>query len=136
MVMQEDSNGCGLACIATVLNKPYQELKRHFHNDFEENGISLEGVMDYLGDAGLSIVYKTIRNYGRIDFALHELLKPFAPIHIVRLQDKFDSSIGHLIIMDDKGKLYCPQGSSEEYLRSSYAITDIAGLYPIDFLTK
>ncbi len=136
MVMQEDTNGCGLACIATIVNQPYQSLKRHFHNNFEDTGISLEGVMDYLGDAGFSLVYKAIRNYAKIDFALDELLKPFAPIHVVRIQDKFDTEMGHFIIMDSKGKLYCPQGSSEAYLKKAYAITDVVGVYPLDFLKK
>ena len=85
--------------------------------------------MNYLGDNGFSLIHKEIRNYSSVKFGRAEILKPFAPIHIVRLQQKFDSEYGHVVIMDSEGKLHCPSGFTDEELDDSYVISNIVGCY-------
>jgi hypothetical protein len=74
-------------------------------------------------------VYKEIKHYNQIDFARDEMLKPFAPIHCVRILRRFDCAFGHFVVMTNKGEMICPDGLSEKEVRESYAITDVLGLY-------
>jgi hypothetical protein len=47
---QQDSNGCGIACLANLLNQPYKEVKREFEYDFYsiDSGIKIFDIMRYL----------------------------------------------------------------------------------------
>ena len=134
--MQTDSQGCGIACIAMVTGKPYNLVKEQFYNTFSEAGMSIQDVIEYLGDTGFSIIHKYITNYQKIDFANKEMLEPFAKAHIIRIKYKFDSEVGHFVVMDEEGKIFCPSGLTDEEVKDAYAITDVIGLYDIDFIKK
>ncbi len=129
-VKQEHKSGCACACIAMVTGRTYAEIDKDFHNDFDEGGIDLVKTMDYLSDWGFRIIKKEIEYYlGDVKFGRDELLKPFAPVHLLRVKSKFDSTSGHLVVMDADGKLFCPSESKEEDIRNSYVITTVLGLY-------
>ncbi len=128
-VKQETRCGCSIACIAMAMGKTYAEVAKDYADDFIDGGQELEKTSEYLGNAGFSIVHKTISRWNKINFAKDEMLKPFAPVHIVRTLPRFDSESGHLVIMDADGKLMCPGGASEQEVLDSYAITDVLGLY-------
>lgn len=129
IVETEEDCGCTVACIATVLGKTYQEVSKEFINDFNSDGLTFEDTMNFLGDNGFQVIHKEIRNYGTVKFGREELLKPFAPIHILRVMPKYDAKFGHVVIMDSEGKVFCPSGFTEEEILDSYAITNIAGFY-------
>ncbi len=113
-----------------VLGKSYKEIDFDFENDFSENGLLLEKTVEYLGNKGFSAIHKEIKRWNNINFGRPEMLKPFAPVHLLRTVDKFDSKSGHLVVMDKKGKIFCPSGVSDKIIRrDSYAITDCVGLY-------
>jgi hypothetical protein len=129
-VIKQVRAGCAPACIAMVLGRSYESVLSDFHNDFLDDGQDIEQTMDYLSDFGVSIIRKEVRYYcGDVKFGRDELLKPFAPIHIVRVKEKFDSTTGHLVVMDESGKLFCPLGQTEEEIKNSYVITTVLGLY-------
>lgn len=130
-VKQDDLCGCAAACIAMVLGKTYAEVAADFNNDFHDNGIALEDTMSYLSDFGVRVIRKEIIYYGLdVKFGREEILKPFAPVHIIRVKPKFDSTTGHLIVMTKDGRLLCPDGSSEDKIHSFYSVTTVLGLYP------
>lgn len=128
-VKQEARCGCSIACMAMVLNKSYAEIAKDFGNDFIDNGQPLDKSLDYLADAGFQIIAKEVKFWNNINFSRKEMLKPFAPVHLVRVLPRFDSENGHLVVMDKRGKLICPDGASERETLNSYAITDVIGLY-------
>ncbi len=128
-VLQEDKFGCGIACMAMVLDKEYSEVLKDFKTDFSSDGITTEQLMNYLGDKGFSVLLKQITHYNDIDFARTEMLKPFADFHIISVHPYFDAEMYHFVVMDNKGKIYCPSGSSEHDVKSSYAIPCTVGLY-------
>lgn len=47
---QKDINGCGIACISNLLNKPYDSIKKDFENKFYtiEKGIKIFDIVKYL----------------------------------------------------------------------------------------
>lgn len=129
LVKTVDDCGCAVACIATVMGVSYQDVDKDFLNDFNSDGLSFEDTMNYLGDNGFQVIHKEIRNYGTVKFGKKEILKPFAPIHILRVMSKYDAKFGHVVIMDAKGKIHCPSGFTEKDILNSYAITNVAGFY-------
>lgn len=132
LVPQEEQFGCAVACIATVLGKTYDEISQTFENDFSVSGINLAQAIEYLGDAGYSIVHKYVTHYNNREFARKYMLTPFAPIHIVRIMPRFDSANGHLVIMDYEGTLHCPAGIEEKDIHTSYLISDVVGIFSDD----
>lgn len=129
LVKQDEKFGCGIAVIATVLNKTYDEVRFDFGNDFERRGMFFHQILDYLGDFGYSIVEKKIRNWNTKDFAKKEMLRPFAPVHIVSVKQFFDGNKSHVVVMTDKGKILCPNGATDKQIRECYLVDQIAGLY-------
>lgn len=129
LIYQKNKFGCGIACLAMVSKKSYDNVVQDFINDFNENGLETDTVIEWLGDNGFSILVKDIRCYNEKDFARAYMFKPFAEVHIVRVRNKVDT-MNHLIVMDKKGKLFCPDGTSDEDLRHCYLIDLVIGLYP------
>jgi len=133
LIKQEDVQGCGIACLAMVTGKTYQEVLNDFMNDFEQQGMSLEGIMEYLKDFGYLTLYKSALHYQHNPRLKKDMIKPFADMHIVRILQFFDAEQGHLVVMDNRGKFLCPGGMSDKQVREAYAITDVVGVYSLDF---
>lgn len=127
-VKQKHQHGCGIACIAMVTGKPYDEIINDFLNDFHTEGMTAQSLMDYLGDLGFSIVFKRLSHWNNKDFARDEMLRPFAPVHILAIKRKADS-LGHFVVMDETGKLFCPNEKSHDQIKDSYLIDEAIGLY-------
>jgi len=51
---QKDLNGCGLACLANLLNQPYDKVKKDFESKFYpiKNGIKIFDIVRYLETKG------------------------------------------------------------------------------------
>lgn len=47
---QKDLNGCGIACLSNLLNKPYDQIKKDFEDKFYsiENGVKIFDIVNYL----------------------------------------------------------------------------------------
>ena len=129
LVKQEEARGCGIACVAMVLGKSYKTVRNDFENDFEKKGLGFDKFIDYLLDHGLQAIKKEVRGWSHRDFARKEMLKPFAPIHIINVQPQYDSKDRHAVVMDAKGKLYCPSGATEKEIRETYIIHEVAGFW-------
>src|SRR5574343_1545757 len=72
LVRQDDSHGCGIACIAMVMQKSYAEVEELWYNDFTKDGITTKQICDFLGEHDYGIIYKTVmwshsRTFGRRD---------------------------------------------------------------------
>jgi hypothetical protein len=129
LVRQPEEHGCAIACLAMVLGTTYEKVRNQWLNDFSEEGVELEKTMNFLGEKGYSLVHKEVRNWGNHNFGRKEMLKPFAPIHLVKIIPQFDAPSGHLVVMDRKGKLYCPAGHSDKEVRDCYHVASVIGVY-------
>lgn len=129
LVAQDDAYGCGIACIAMVLGRPYADVAKDWITDFTTNGIDLDTIIEYLMHHGKSILMKHIACFQHKDFLRDEMLRPFAPIHIIRVMPCIDSAHSHVVVMTEDGKIYCPGGTSEEEIKSSYIVSHILGIY-------
>jgi hypothetical protein len=128
-VKQKHKYACSIACASMITGEDYDEIMKDFGNNFHKEGIPDDVLLDYLGNKGYSIVQKEITHWGEKDFARKEMLKPFAPVHLVRVKINADSGLLHWIVMTAKGKLICPMEFTESSVRNSYLILKIVGLY-------
>ena len=112
-----------------VTGRNYDDLIKDFAGNFHKHGIDDEILTDYLGDQNFSLVQKIASHWNNKDFARKEMLKPFAPAHLVKVKMFADSTLYHWVVMDYKGKLYCPLGKSDEFTRNSYWIYKVIGLF-------
>lgn len=131
IVKQKDRNGCAVACVATVIGKSYDEVKKDFICNFIDDGIGFDVMAHYIASSGFDILKKTISFYTKVEFGREELLKPFAPIHIVHVLGKMDLTYAHVVIMDDKGILWCPDGMDDRDIRVSYRIIETIGIWKV-----
>jgi len=129
LVNQTHKYGCSIACAAMVLNEEYDDLIKEFGNNFHKGGIDEETLVDFISDRGYSIIEKKVTVYSKKEFGREELLKPFAPIHIVRVRATADASLQHWVVMDKKGKLICPMEWTDKEVRESYRIMRTVGIY-------
>lgn len=57
LILQEDSNGCGIACLAMVTRQTYQQVKAEILA-FENKGIHEFIIDSYLADKGYAVARK------------------------------------------------------------------------------
>jgi hypothetical protein len=108
-VAQKHQHGCLIACIAMVLGWDYDKVAVEFKNDFSKHGTDGEFAKQFICDHGFSVIEK--RGTGYLDRRAHNkrMLEPFAPIHIVSVQQFIDKPKQyHGIVMDQKGRLIDP----------------------------
>jgi hypothetical protein len=128
-VKQEDRFGCAVACIAMATGRTYEDVSKDFAQDFNKRGLFTRQITQYLADCGFQIIYKKVDFFNDIKFGRDELLKPFAPVHIVNVKQYFDAGSGHSVVMDKKGKIFCPNEVDEEEIKNAYCIDDVIGIY-------
>lgn len=112
-----------------ITGRSYADVVKDFHNDFDKKGIFTKQTIEYLADAGFSVIKKEVVFFNEKDDGRKELLKPFAPVHIVSIKQYFDLNKTHAVVMDAKGKLICPHGMSDAELRKVYRVEEVIGLY-------
>lgn len=130
LVEQDDFGGCGVACLAMVMKKTYAEIADLWRRDFSREGMTTQMICDFLGEHGYEVVYKAVKYFFDRNFARDELLKPFAPVHIVSIRTYFDDPHGHVVVMDSVGQVFCPSGNPHEIIDKAYLIDEIVGIYP------
>lgn len=129
LIRQKHDHACSIACAAMVTGQNYDDLIKEFGNNFHKRGIDDEILYDFLGNKGFSMILKEPTRWSKKDFAREEMLKPFAPIHLLKVKIVADSGVLHWVVMTKKGKLLCPLGYSDGETRKSYLIDKIIGLY-------
>jgi len=108
-VQQEHKSGCLVACIAMVLGWEYDDVVTHFKNDFDRCGIDGELAKEFICEHRYSVIEKRGSHYGDVKEHNKRMLEPFAPVHIVSVQQFKDSGkISHALVMDSKGNVLDP----------------------------
>jgi hypothetical protein len=128
-VKQEHEKGCLIACIAMVLGWDYSEVVKEFENDFDKHGTDGEMAKQFICDHGFSVIEK--RGSGYLDIRKHNqrMLAPFAPVHIVSVQQFIDKpKHTHGYVMDAKGKVYDPDDETRTVV-PCYEVRPVMGFF-------
>ncbi len=126
---QKFKHGCSITCVAMITGESIDDIVKDFLTNFHKEGIDDETLIDYLADKGYAIIEKAATRYNKKDFDRYELLRPFAPAHLVKFKIKADSGLNHWAVMTGKGKLICPMEWTDYNLRNSYKVVKVVGVY-------
>lgn len=115
--------------MAMILGKSYEEIDQDFIQSFDSRGLTSKEIIKYLAFCGRQIIRKEVEYFNQVKFGRDELLKPFAPAHIVTIRQCFDSKDTHAVFMDETGKIYCPSEIGEDEIKNAYSIDEVIGVY-------
>lgn len=123
LVKQEHKYGCVPACLAMILGWDYSKALAEFHNDFTERGTTSKYAKEIICGHGYSVVEKHSSSFRDHSQHNRRMLEPFAPIHLVTLQEYVDCPDNtHAVVMDAEGKLYDPQGTETRIHKVLYVM--------------
>ncbi len=128
-VKQKHKYACSIACASMITGEDYDELLKDFGNNFHKQGIDDDVFIRYLSSKGYSTLQKEVTYFSNKDLGREELLKPFAPIHLVKVKFNADSGLLHWVVMDKRGKLICPMEWTDKQVRESYQVVKVIGIY-------
>src|ERR1051326_6614898 len=100
-VIQEDDSGCAVACLAMVAGATYQAVASNFFVDLDKRGLTVGAMKEWLTQHGIAWIEKTRGEHLGVYLYEHNarMLKPFADVHIVTVQQKADLKHNHSFIM-------------------------------------
>jgi len=137
-VKQETEHGCVIANLATILGLSYAEVDKCFSMDFDkELGISSKQAADFLAGFGFTAIWKAAEYYNSYRFVNEELLKPFAEIHLVSIQQYSDKpDYVHSLLMTKEGLLLEP-ATGEMFNKEFLCVNSTFGFwYPSNWSGK
>ena len=143
---QKDLKGCGIACIANLLNKTYDEVKRDFENKFYkiDRGVKIFDIVNYLKTLGLE--YKS-KFFNQSEEHKHKRNEASTFSHIpnsITLIAKSDVYIvGHYLLRIENGWIdpwinirFAPLAHAKAGVRKELPGNAWYVLYPIDLHRK
>ncbi len=100
---QHDLNGCGIACLANLLNKEYLEIKSDFENNFYkvDKGIKVSDLVKYLNSKGLNYAVKFCNTKRDVTPESVSLASKLNSITLIRKSKKYP--IGHYLLKVETG---------------------------------
>lgn len=108
-MQQKHEHGCLIACVAMVLGWDYDQVSAHFIEDFSKRGTTSAYAKRFLCEHGFSVIEKIGSGYINALDHNKRMLEPFAPIHIIGVQQFIDRPKQyHAFVTDSKGKIYDP----------------------------
>lgn len=130
-LVEQKGKTCTIACLAMILGESFDKVERDFLAP--EEG-TLVKTADYLGNHGYSVMIKELMFHSHPSFAREEIIKPFAPAHIVHCKQFADDPVQHVVVMDQNGKVFNPAGPNGRDLEKDYfMITGVLGIWrPVD----
>lgn len=127
-VKSEEACGCGVACCAMATGVEYEDVAKCFQRNFAKSGMNRKEMSKWVAEQGYSVMLKKVEYFTHKDFGREEMLKPFAPVHIVTIMGFMNSGC-HAVIMTSEGNIICPSGLTELQIRDCYSIVEILGIW-------
>lgn len=107
-IEQKHKSSCSIACIAMILDFDYDFIIDQFENDFDTKGNTLELAKKYLTYNGMNCIELRSFGFEEILQINQKMLRPFADIHYISIQQFIDSKTNHAVVMDNKGRIFDP----------------------------
>lgn len=117
-VVQEDSHGCGIACLAMATGHSYKDVRDWFEGkDFGSDGLSYFCMDAYLIEHGYAIARKYKHLPGKEIDRANWPPNPFAEVHVCGMRTC--AKTNHYIIMLGDGSLIDPLWPDRKDLKFS-----------------
>jgi hypothetical protein len=135
-ILQPELKGCGIACIAMMMELEYDSICEEYGRRFTEKGTNLGAIIEFLANHGYASITKYHYSAIKQDIDIRDISieewppKPFAPIHIVEL--KQPSGNYHFVVMEENGNILDPLREGI-YKYSDWAdILSVCGFYLVN----
>lgn len=129
-VHQEDALGCGIAALAMVMGRPYQDVRADFNDrDFSQRGIDYEEADDYLAQHGYATARVRCFYLDRMRSAWPPA--PFASLHLCVVVCSPNSSRAHFVVMQEDGTVLDPATPVPRRLTDYFAVQNVAAVVPM-----
>lgn len=128
-VRQEQPAGCLAACCAMIAGISYREAARQFGADFDKAGGDLKSARRFALDHGFGVVEVVAHGSRDVRASNRRMLRPFADLHVLRVEPKIDSAVGHAVVMDARGRVFDPLADGRVDPAGYYFVTHVLGLF-------
>ncbi|MDB5266228.1 MAG: hypothetical protein JWN89_43 [Parcubacteria group bacterium] len=136
---QKDLNGCGIACLANFLDKPYDTVKKDFESKFYtiERGVKIFDIVNYLKTKNINYKSKFFNQNKKYEFNKKEggkYSKIIGSITLIAKNEKYP--VGHYLLRVKDGWVdpwhNLPDRNIEAGIRKRLPGNPWYVLYPLD----
>jgi hypothetical protein len=118
-VEQKNAMGCGVACLAMITGKSYDDIALSFDpKQLDEDGLDFATLDAYLAEHGYATRLLSHARHGESEWPPD----PFGPIHICQIRRQKFGDATHFVVMDRWGGVFDPDpafdrvGSLRDYV--------------------
>lgn len=132
LVLQPEPSGCGIAVVATVAGKTYQEVRQYIHldRDFTQEGMydsELESLLVQFGFTWQVLTMVNPRLSTRRD---PWPPAPWAPLHVAKVTNLRESGLHYVVVLPD-GMVLDPHCGVIQGLHRYPRVHQVYGLWPV-----
>ena len=128
-VRQKEARGCGIAVLAIVTGKTYDEIAAYFGGEFESQGLYLHDLDVFLSNNGFAYARRfRIGGFRRRTEQTPWPVPPFAPVHIVEVRYA-SAPVNHFVVMRRDGTVLDPLQDAERSITDYTEILNITGIW-------
>ena len=129
-VQQEEVYGCGIACLAMVTSKTYQEVCSWFKADRFQTGLTWWDIDGYLAEHGLAVARRWPTTQNENEPLEREVwpLEPWADLHICQVRTP---AMAHFVVMLANGTCLDPATPEPKKLSDYESVDNITAVYDV-----
>ena len=125
-VSQEDANGCGIAVLAMLTDKSYQEVRAEFLPRHIEKGMTEWDMNAYLAEHGYAVAHKYPHYMPQQKHRDVWPPEPFASVHYCCMNTT--SNTHHYVVMLADGSILDPASSGIKSLADYRIVQNVCGV--------
>jgi len=131
-VQQEEPYGCGIACLAMVIGKTYQDVRSWFKNEKFDRGISTWELDMYLCEHGYAVARKYPLTQNVVTNQPRDVwpVEPWADVHIWQVRTLSNTS--HFIVLLRDGTVLDPFDGNRKSFGDYQMIENITAIYKVE----
>lgn len=115
-----------------ILGWSYEKVTENLLTDFSKTGLTHKLTREFITDFGYQAITKESVCYHTVTSSNREMLKPFAPVHLVEMKPWCDRETWHAAVMDSKGKIIDPSGEPHSSIIKVHYISKVTGFWKVD----
>lgn len=130
-VRQEDSHGCGVACLAMLTAKTYAEVRAWFKRpDFSREGMTFHEVDHYLTEHGYAVARKWQFTQNEEKNKRREVwpVEPFAEVHICSVRNEHAN---HFVVLLADGKVLDPLFAAPRTISDYVEVSNVTAVHRV-----
>jgi hypothetical protein len=125
-IPQEDIHGCGIAVLAMLTGKSYQDVRAEFQPRYIEKGMTEWSMNAYLAEHGYAVAHKYPHYMPQLKHRDVWPPEPFAPMHYCCMLTP--NNTHHYVVMLADGSIVDPATSKTQAYKDYTSVQNVAGV--------